>query len=209
MIAGLCTVHVIRLIAGEHWDLWSLYAFALIPSRFTEAPGSYIPGSEIWSFLTYGLLHADWLHLCLNSVWLLIFGTVVARVLGSARFLLIATLSTIGGGVVMVLSHWGEPVPVIGASAAVSGLMAAAIPIMYAQRGVPLTLAQLLRNRRALMFIVLWLGITLLTGSQGLFDSGSGRIAWEAHVGGFLVGLLTFAAVTRRMHVDGDHAIFR
>jgi membrane associated rhomboid family serine protease len=208
MIAVLCTIHIARRLAGEDWDIWTLYAFSLIPARFTDSSGLFIQGSEFWSFLTYGLLHADWVHLGVNCVWLLIFGSVVARILGTFRFLLISLLSSIGGGIVMVLAHWGEVVPVVGISAAISGLMAAAIPIMYAERGVPLTIAQLIRHRRALIFIAVWLAITTVTGSQGLLNRGSGSIAWEAHLGGFITGLLAFAALTRRpVHVGGDHAI--
>jgi membrane associated rhomboid family serine protease len=208
MIAALCTIHIMRVVLGDKWDILGLYAFALIPARFTDTSGFFMQGSEYWSLFTYGLLHADWVHLGVNCVWLLIFGSVVARVLGSARFLLISILSSLGGGIVMVFAHWGEAVPVIGISAAVSGLMAAAIPIMYAERGVPLTIAQLIRHRRALIFIAVWLAVTTLTGSQGLLNPGSGSIAWEAHLGGFVTGLLAFAALTRRpVHVGGDHAI--
>lgn len=209
LIAGLCTVHVLRALAGEEWDLWSIYAFALIPARLTGMAGvTFIPGSAWWSFVTYGFLHADWLHLAVNCVWLLVFGTVVARVLGTWRFLILSLVSTIGGGVAMVALHWGAPDPIIGISAAVSGLMAAAIPIMYAQRGRPLTLGELLRHRRALVFIAVWLAITLLTGAQGFSAMAGGRIAWEAHLGGFVIGLLTFAAMNRRdVHVGKDHAI--
>jgi membrane associated rhomboid family serine protease len=195
LIAVLAIVHALRMVGGEEWELWTVYVFALIPARL-GAPQSIpmIEGSQWWSFLTYAFLHADWVHLGLNSLWLLIFGTPVARWFGSARFLLISALSAIGGGVAMVLTDWRSLVPVIGASGAVSGLIAAAIPIMYG-RGRPLLPGELIRDRRALIFIVMWLGITLLSGVQGYIDEESLRIAWQAHLGGFIAGFVVYAVL--------------
>jgi membrane associated rhomboid family serine protease len=193
VIVVLALIHVLRMVVGEDWDIWSIYAFALIPARLGgPVPVPMIEGSQWWSFLTYAFLHADWLHLGLNSLWLLIFGTPVARWFGPARFLAISALCAIGGAVAMVAADWGSPVPVIGASGAVSGLVAAAIPIMYGH-GRPLLPREVISDRRALIFIVIWLGITLLSGAQGYVDDDGLRIAWQAHLGGFLTGLLVYA----------------
>ena len=96
----------------------------------------------------------------------------------------------------MAATDWGSPIPVIGASGAISGLMAAAIPIMYGH-GRPLLPSELMRDRRALIFIVIWLGITLLTGAQGFVDDDGLRIAWQAHLGGFIAGFIIYAAMIR------------
>lgn len=197
-IAVLVAVHALRMTVGEDWDIWSIYAFSLLPARLGgPTPIPMIAGSQWWSFLTYAFLHADWLHLGLNSLWLLVFGTPVARWYGTPRFLIVSALSAIGGGVAMVIADWGSTIPVIGASAAVSGLMAAAIPVMYAHGGRPLLPGELMRDRRALVFVVLWLGITLLTSAQGYIDDSGIRIAWEAHIGGFITGFVVYAAMMR------------
>jgi membrane associated rhomboid family serine protease len=199
LIMFLAIIHALRVIAGEDWEIWSVYAFALIPARMGgPEPVPMMEGSQWWSFLTYAFLHADWMHLGLNSLWLLIFGTPVARWFGSARFLAISALCAIGGAVVMVLTNWGSPIPVIGASGAVSGLMAAAIPIMYGH-GRPLTPGEFIRDRRALIFVVIWLLITLLSGTQGYIDEDGLRIAWQAHLGGFFTGLIVYALMMRRL----------
>ena len=122
LIAILVGVHVVFMLAGEDWQVWSLYAFSFIPARISGgAPFPAIWGSQVWSFVTYGLLHADMMHLFFNSLWLLVFGSVVARRLGPLKFLVLACVSTIMGAVATLLTHWGEVAIVIGASGAVSG----------------------------------------------------------------------------------------
>lgn len=197
VIAILVGIHLLIQLGGRDWGIWSLYAFALIPARF-EGSIAMIEGSQYWSLITYAFLHDGWLHVLFNSVWLLIFGTPVARQFGTLRFLVIALISTLGGALAMLAMFWGTAIIAVGASAAVSGLIAAAIPVMFGRPGAPLTFGEFLHNRRAIVFTLIFLGVTLLTGVQGLpgFADGA-RIAWEAHLGGFAAGLLAYFAISR------------
>lgn len=215
LIAVLVCVHVAVLLAGDDWRIWSLYALSFIPARITgTAPFPAIWGSQVWTFVTYGLLHADVMHLFFNSLWLLVFGSVVARRLGALKFLVLACASTIMGAAATLLTHWGEVAIVIGASGAVSGLMAAAIPLMYGA-GLrlgdtyridiatvrPLRPLEILTNRRAFIFTLIWIAVTLFSGASGWTGASfmeEGRIAWEAHLGGFVAGLIAFYWLDRR-----------
>jgi membrane associated rhomboid family serine protease len=209
LIGVLVLVHAARHWAGESWNVWSLQAFALIPARFTK-PGFPMPeGAEYWSLLTYGLLHRDWTHLGFNSLWLLVFGTPAARYLGTWRFLALCGVATVTGGLASLALHWSVVVYVVGASAAVSGLLAAAIPVMYGRRIAggwrPLAAVELLGDRRAAMFMGIWLLLTLITGATGWSDNSfatESGIAWEAHIGGFFGGLAGFYVLARK-HMQG------
>jgi membrane associated rhomboid family serine protease len=199
IIAILIGIHGLIKMSGPDWEIWSLYAFALIPARFGGLESTpMIAGSQYWSLITYGFLHDGWLHVLLNSVWLLIFGTRVAQAFGALRFLAIALISTVGGALVMIAVYWSMFIVVVGASAGVSGLIAAAIPVMFGRAGAPLSFGELLRHRRAIIFMLVFLGVTLFTGVQGMPGfADDGRIAWEAHLGGFASGLLGYFIVRR------------
>lgn len=209
LIGGLVLVHLVIQLAGESWQVWSLYAFSFIPARITgAAPFPAIWGSQVWTFLTYAFLHANLMHLFFNSLWLLVFGSVVARRLGDLNFLMLASIAAIAGAAATLLTHWGEAAIVIGASGAVSGVMAAAIPLMYGaglrlgdtyrmdiSTVTPLRPTEILTNRRALIFTVIWIAVTLFSGASGWTGADfmtEGRIAWEAHLGGFFAGLAAF-----------------
>lgn len=164
-------------------------------------------GVRLWTVLTYGFLHGSWLHLASNGLWLAAFGSPVARRLGPVRFLNLLALSTIGGA----LLHWWtrdlDVAPLVGASAGISGATAAAIRFVFAPglrfgalgndavvRAIPIEpLGQLWRNSRAMLFTAIWFVTNIVFGA-GLVPifGDETSIAWQAHIGGFVVGLLLF-----------------
>jgi membrane associated rhomboid family serine protease len=216
LILAMVAVHVARLLAGERISEWALVMFSFIPAEVSGRMAETWPLQRYWTFLTYAFLHGNGMHLFFNGLWLLIFGSFVARRLPTGRFLLLSAVATISAAAAMLVDHWGEVVPVIGASGMVSGYMAAAVPLMYGgnlplihalRRDVraiePLSFGALMRNRGALIFMAVWLLITLATGAVG-FDEGvlgvgeQLQIAWEAHIGGFLGGLFAFYLLDRK-----------
>jgi membrane associated rhomboid family serine protease len=216
IVGALVAVHALFWWLGESWQVWSLYALSFIPARLGGGEAVPFPqGAQIWSFLTYALLHADVYHLGTNCIWLLIFTTPLARRLGAGRLLLLLAGSAIAGAAAVWALHYGEFLLVVGASAAVSAALAAAIPVMFApgfhmgqshrvdyQRLAVLQPAQLLRNRNALAFAALFLGITLITGASmamtGTAFLEERNIAWEAHLGGFVAGIVLFYLLDKR-----------
>jgi membrane associated rhomboid family serine protease len=167
-----------------------------------------------WTFLTYAFLHGGWAHVGLNCLWLVAFGGAVAKRLETAPFLLLLAVCTIAGAIVHYLTHITDLEPVVGASAAVSGAMGAASRFVF-QPGGPLggrrraglsgdrddefrqpalTLKQTLTSARSLPFILLWFALNFVFGVSGAIPGlGEGAVvAWEAHIGGFLAGLLLF-----------------
>jgi membrane associated rhomboid family serine protease len=186
--------------------------FAFIPARYETAVVAYPGGlgADIWSFVTYAFIHADVTHLALNGVWLLAFASPVARRFGTLRFIAFFAVTAAAGALAHLATHSGDRALMVGASAAISGFMAAAIRFAF-QRGRPLgllggsrdelayrvkaaPLTAALRDSRILMFLAAWFGINVLFG-VGLVSvtGGEQSIAWQAHIGGFLAGLLGFA----------------
>jgi membrane associated rhomboid family serine protease len=206
--AVLVSIHVLRQFISEEADEWVLLAFAFIPERYA-AIGAMLPGgaaARVWSPLTYSLLHADTMHLIVNLLWMASFGAALARRLGTTRFLLLGFVAAVAGAGLHYVVHADDVALMIGASGAVSGMMAATARFAFAPGG-PLaggggqtsyciaaeSLLRVLTRSRALGFILVWFAINLLFGfADGLVPGASGPIAWEAHIGGFLAGLLLF-----------------
>ncbi len=206
-IGVLIAVHiVIWHLLPEQLSLSLLTQLAFIPARYTSLAGSGLMdlGAAVWTFLTHMLLHGDATHLGLNCAWLLAFGGAVAMRIGNVRFVALAILSGIAGALVFLLVRFGDPVPMIGASGAVSGLMGGAFRFFFAaiDRGgfemfrsrpmsIPLsTVAESLADRRMQITIAVMVGINVLMAlASSSFTSADG-IAWQSHLGGFLFGFL-------------------
>ncbi len=207
----LVLIHLFVYWINPNIQAYAIYGYSFIPARFSSTIDvPQLPGAAYWSALTYSLLHGSVTHLLFNSLWLLVFGTPVARRLPGWKFLAIAAAGSIGGALTTLAFHWNEIIILIGASAAVSALMAAAIPIMFgngsllrrlgteqrARAATVLPFRELIEDRSALAFMAMFLGVTLLTGATQYVSStaliGENTIAWEAHIGGFIFGLLAF-----------------
>ncbi len=161
------------------------------------APGGGAP----WTVFTYAFLHAGWEHVIFNSLWLLVFGSPVMARFGLGRFLAYFALTAAAAAAFHALLHPRDVSVLVGASGAVSGLTAAALRFAFTGdafggRNVHAPappLADILRDRRVAAFVIVWFGLNLLAGlGMPLSGGGEARIAWEAHLGGFLAGLALF-----------------
>lgn len=222
VLAVMALVHGLRALLSRNADLEVLLLFAFIPARYE---GSFIPlpggvAADIWTFVTYALIHADLTHLGFNAIWFLAFGTPLARRFGALRFVLFCAVTAAAGALAHLLTHSGQVQPMVGASAIISGAMAAAMRFAFQPGGgmqwrgnmhlpaVPLFTA--LRDPRVLVFLVVWFGLNLLFGLGSVPILGNDQpVAWQAHVGGFLAGLLLFGffdPVRRSIAVQNDSA---
>lgn len=209
LIGLMAVIHFFRSsIADQEMAYWIIIEFAFIPARFSNVELLALsPYSIYWSSITYGFLHADWVHFFMNSFWLLAFGGITARRLGFLRFMILFVMGSICGAWLHYVFHIGELSPMIGASASVSACMGAAMRLPafsethfkgdITKVGIR-SLLEALSNRQAQTFIVIWFGINLLFGTGVVDLTGNGNsIAWQAHIGGFISGLLLFGLIDR------------
>lgn len=214
VIALLIAIHVVRLVLPADWDNWLVVASAFVPSRYAgdmdRLPGGIV--SAVLSPVTYQLVHGHMTHLLFNALWLLAFGGAIAMRVGTRRFLAFTIFAGVISAAVYLAFHWGARMPVIGASGAVAGLMGGTMRFLFsaldsggiwrlreAPRSVELMpLHVALTDKRILAATAILIVINLLTFA-GVDTAGvdAGSIAWEAHIGGYLAGLLTFGLFDR------------
>ncbi|GAC1331337.1 MAG: rhomboid family intramembrane serine protease [Bradyrhizobium sp.] len=207
----LAVIHL-RVLLPPDLENWTIDVFGFIPKRYDSTllaidfPGG--AGAKVWTFVTYSLLHANLSHLGFNVLWLLPFGSALARRFGAIRFFAFMAVTAAAGALAHLVTHEHAVAPLIGASASVSGTMAAAIRFAFVQgsflsfsRGdadaaarVPaLSLTRALRNPRVLGFLGVWFGVNIIFGVGSIAIGADGAsVAWQAHIGGFLTGLMLF-----------------
>lgn len=243
-IGAILAIQAIReYLLSDVLDIQVVLDLALVPARWTvwfdpsraaaviqaaasgdaetgamrEAFARYVTGQqslEPWTLATYALLHGSWMHVIFNSVWLAAFGTPVARRCGAWRYCVLALAGIVAGGLLHILIDPLSATPLVGASAGISALMAAAARFVFqppasAYGGPPWQIAtprpaetvpELLRNRTAVSFLAIWLITNLLFGLVSLpLGAESAAIAWDAHLGGFVAGFLLFPFLDGRI----------
>lgn len=168
-----------------------LFDHALVPARFFGALSEVAPGNW-WAFLTNTFLHAGWGHLFFNMWSLWIFGPAVEDRFGPGRFIAFYLLCGLAASFAHALVNAGSPVPALGASGAIAGVMGCYARMFPAARltvMVPLGFIPFFFEIPALGFAMIWLGTQILPGLFSLGqDLASGGIAWWAHIGGFAAG---------------------
>ncbi len=207
LIAIFAIIHAIRVfVLGPVAASDVLLDFAFIPGCYgdlDEICRFRSTGADFWSPFSYAFLHGDWTHLGVNAVWLLAFGTPVARRLGTVRFIAFSGAGALAGVTAFSILNPTLVAPVIGASGIVSALMGGACRFAFGGRGgarfnlaradMPVvSIADALSNRTVLVFIAVFFATNLLIGSGVGGALGGGAIAWEAHLGGFAFGFLAF-----------------
>lgn len=198
LIGVLVAVHLAVAFIPIPFD--SLAPYAFVPARYVEgAP----PLELVLPLVSHMFLHGSFLHLIINCAWLLAFGPVVARRLGGVGFLVFFLACGAAGALMELALAWGAPEAMIGASGGISGLMAAGFRMMRwpgAPSGVRLVP---IFSRPILVFSGLWLATNLIFGLTGFGSGTSGdQIAWQAHMGGYLFGLIAIGLFDRRRIAD-------
>jgi len=205
---GACVaIHLLRMYGlSVEQNIDVIVRGAFIPIRYT---GGY--EWDIFAFtsiVTYSLMHGSWGHLAINMIWLAAFGSPLATRLGVWRFILFWIATSMAAAALHFAMHPFDEAPLVGASGAISGMMGAAARFAFRidrSDGMPsfagrvLPIATVLRMRGVLIFLGVWMVANLATGLFSLVPNLDESIAWEAHIGGFLVGFLGIGFFDRPM----------
>jgi membrane associated rhomboid family serine protease len=158
--------------------------WAFIPQRFSANPLGDFP-----TLFTSMFMHAGWLHLGMNMLYLWIFGDNVEDRLGKVKYLALYLLSGIAATFAQYLFFSHSKLPNVGASGAIAGVLGAYILFFPGQK-VTVLLGQSIVPMRSLLVIGLWFFLQLVSGAGTLYSTqDTGGVAYMAHIGGFIAGL--------------------
>lgn len=157
--------------------------YGLVPDRL-----------HLSALVTSMFLHGGWLHLIGNMWFLWVFGSHIEDAIGSAKYAVLYLLCGIAAAIVQVIAMAGSPVPTIGASGAIAGIMGAFLLLYPRVRIVTLLFLFVFImtiDVPAALMLIYWFAIQLLSGVASFASiSNAGGVAWFAHVGGFVCGIL-------------------
>ena len=182
------------------------YAFSLVPKEITT--GVDISGVQVirdsfgntaqithyetplpvyFNFLSSMFMHGDVMHIAGNMLFLWIFGDNLENLLGHIRFAAFYIVCGFAAAVAQILMDAGSVIPMLGASGAISGVLGGYV-LLFPQRRVRAVIFNFLTTVPAIVAVGIWIGYQLLLGF--LTPSGTGGVAYAAHIGGFFAGLL-------------------
>lgn len=171
----------------------AFFLYAIVPIRYSDPEiSAQFTGVQQWlPFLTSIFLHGGFLHILGNMWFLYIFGDNIEDRIGHIRYLIFYLLCGVVAGLIHLLTNWNSKIPTIGASGAISGVMGAYLILHPKARIltlIPIFFFIQFFEIPAFVFLGYWLLIQLL--SAGLTPRNVGGIAWWAHIGGFVAGLI-------------------
>ena len=161
-------------------------------TRWGTIPSQIVAGNGLITLITSMFLHAGWLHIGSNMLFLWIFGDNVEDAFGHVLYLIFYLVCGIVASLAQVLVSPSSEVPGVGASGAIAGVLAAYI-VLFGSRPVRVLMQGVLTTVPSYVMIGLWIVTQLISGFGALGDTQSGGVAYWAHIGGFVAGLvLTF-----------------
>jgi rhomboid family protein len=189
LVAANLAAFLIELSQGGALDAF-VRRWGLVPADVFESLRGVEGPAVLVTLLTSTLLHAGWLHVLSNVLYLAVFGAPVERRVGAVRFGALYLTSGLVGNLAYLAAQPLSEAPAIGASGAIAGVIAAHLVLFPgATLGslAPVLFLHVVESTPTLLLLLVWLGTQLLSGVASLTTSTG--IAWWAHLGGFATGL--------------------
>jgi len=206
LIAANVLVFLYEVSLSRQGLMAFIFQWGVIPAR-VGGVGELVRGIVVgeWSapltLVTATFLHGGWMHLFGNMLYLWVFGDNIEDRLGRGRYLLFYLGAGVLANYAQVLANPASTIPLIGASGAVAAVLGAylvSFPRSRVVALVPLGIFLTVTEVPALVFLFLWFGVQLLSGFASLGLPDVGGVAWWAHIGGFIVGMVLIKVMRRR-----------
>jgi len=212
---------LVQLTQGADLDRF-IYIHGLVPARYSipQVSSYFTSVQQLFSFVSFMFLHGGFWHLVGNMWSLYIFGDNVEDHMGHMRYLLFYLLSGLASGITHLLFNYYSNVPTIGASGAIAGVMGAYFILHPSSRIltlIPILFIPFFIEIPAFFFIAFWFVLQVVNAAGS--DGSIGGIAWWAHIGGFLLGIVILKgfdmffpkekpyAATRKKHSHRLHMV--
>lgn len=162
-------------------------------NHFGAIPAEITSGKDYFSLFTSMFLHAGFMHILGNMLFLWVFADNIEALVGNANFVIFYLIGGLVASAIHIVFNWTSPIPTVGASGAIAAVLGAYI-ILYPKSKIkvrfllfkPFTMS-------ALAFLGIWFAQNLFSGlgSLGPESAQSGGVAWWAHIGGFVFGVIS------------------
>jgi membrane associated rhomboid family serine protease len=209
IIAINVVVYGLQLLQGPELNRF-IYIYGLVPARYSVAPlaAYFTTGQQLFSLVSFMFLHGGFWHILGNMWSLYIFGDNVEDHLGPIRYALFYLLCGISSGLSHLLLNLNSNIPTIGASGAIAGVMGAYFilhPRSKILTLIPIFFIPYFIDIPAYIFLGLWFVLQFISAAGSPGDAGG--IAWWAHIGGFIFGLLFLKLFDRLPHTGVSRRI--
>ncbi len=166
------------------------------------------PGPQVSHLVTSMFLHGSWMHLIGNMWFLWLFGNNVEDSMGRFRFVVFYLISGLAAALMQVVTNPASPIPMVGASGAISGVMGGYLVLFPNVRVFCFLILGFFVTSVALpawMMLIYWLLIQFVSGLAA-FGGDVGGVAFWAHVGGFVAGLILVKLFARSDYLEAHRA---
>jgi len=198
LISANVLVFLYQVTLSQHAAKAFILANATIPARIPAFLAGHAPASmALFPLFSSMFLHGGLMHLLGNMLFLYIFGDNVEDSFGHIGYLFFYLLCGIGSGLIHVLFNWGSGIPALGASGAISGVMGA-YAVMFPKHQILTFFLIFLIPVPAILILGYWFVLQFVAGINGLGMATAGGVAWWAHIGGFLMGVVIAWATKKR-----------
>jgi membrane associated rhomboid family serine protease len=205
IILANTVVFIFELMLPEPALQAFFYYFGIVPARYTHPTWAVwmgLPVDDYWPFLTSMFLHGGWMHIIGNMWTLWIFGDNVEDRLGPLRYIIFYLLCGLAAGVVHLLTNPTSTIPTIGASGAIAGVLGAYFILYPTARVIalfPVFFIPFFFQLPAVTYLGLWALSQIFSGVLALgMPEDAGGVAWWAHVGGFVAGIVLLPVFLKR-----------